>query len=107
MAVPILGFSQSPSRARFNHRAFADRNFFRGGTAFHKLYLKPQARYSENIDLVQIKEESIGPILDRLRENLLFLGDKPKREQSKHNNTLFYRFESEIAPVINAIKSRD
>jgi len=74
---------------------------FRGGTAFHKLYLKPQARYSEDIDLVQIKEESIGPILDRLRERLLFLGDKPKREQSKHNNTLLYRFESEIAPVIN------
>lgn len=74
---------------------------FRGGTAFHKLYLKPQARYSEDIDLVQIKEESIGPILDRLRERLSFLGDKPKREQSKHNNTLVYRFESEIAPVIN------
>jgi predicted nucleotidyltransferase component of viral defense system len=28
---------------------------FRGGTAFQKLYLKPQARYSENIDLIQIE----------------------------------------------------
>ncbi|KKR74282.1 MAG: Nucleotidyl transferase, PF08843 family [Parcubacteria group bacterium GW2011_GWB2_40_8] len=27
---------------------------FRGGTALHKLYLQPQARYSEDIDLVQI-----------------------------------------------------
>ena len=28
---------------------------FRGGTALHKIYLKPQARYSEDIDLVQTK----------------------------------------------------
>ena len=36
---------------------------FRGGTALHKIYLKPQARYSEDIDLVQIKEGPIKPIL--------------------------------------------
>ena len=29
---------------------------FRGGTALHKIYLKPQVRYSEDIDLVQIKK---------------------------------------------------
>ena len=74
---------------------------FRGGTAFHKLYLKPQARYSEDIDLVQIKGETIGPILTRLRQRLDFLESKPKIEQSKHNNTITYRFVSEIAPVIN------
>ena len=74
---------------------------FRGGTAFHKLFLKPQARYSEDIDLVQIKGESIGPLLDRLRKCLAFFGKKPKIEQTKHNNTLTYRFESEIQPVIN------
>lgn len=74
---------------------------FRGGTAFHKLYLKPQARYSEDIDLVQIKGETIGPILERLRKRLAFLQSKPKIEQSKHNNTITYRFASEIAPVIN------
>ncbi|HWD86787.1 MAG TPA: nucleotidyl transferase AbiEii/AbiGii toxin family protein [Mucilaginibacter sp.] len=73
---------------------------FRGGTAFHKLYLKPQARYSEDIDLVQINEEPIGPLLDKLREVLNFMDSKPKVEQSRHNNTLTYRFESEIAPVI-------
>lgn len=73
---------------------------FRGGTAFHKLYLKPQARYSEDIDLVQLNEEPIGPLLDRLRAALDFMESKPKIEQSKHNNTMTYRFESEIAPVI-------
>jgi len=30
---------------------------FRGGTALHKLYLSPQPRYSEDIDLVQIRSE--------------------------------------------------
>ncbi|MCC7159525.1 MAG: nucleotidyl transferase AbiEii/AbiGii toxin family protein [Ignavibacteria bacterium] len=74
---------------------------FRGGTAFHKLYLAPQARYSEDIDLVQIKQEPIGPILDRIRERLQFIGSKAKNEKSLHNNTLIYRFESEIPPVIN------
>lgn len=34
---------------------------FRGGTALHKLYLNPQIRYSEDIDLVQINSESINP----------------------------------------------
>jgi predicted nucleotidyltransferase component of viral defense system len=74
---------------------------FRGGTAFHKLYLKPQVRYSEDIDLVQTKDGSIGPLFDKLRERLAFFGAKPKIEQSKHNNSIIYRFESEIAPVVN------
>lgn len=68
---------------------------FRGGTALHKLYLSPAARYSEDIDLVQITAEPFGPIMDKLREVLSFLGDKPMRKQKQHNNTLIYRFDSE------------
>jgi predicted nucleotidyltransferase component of viral defense system len=49
---------------------------FRGGTALHKLYLTPQIRYSEDIDLVQINSEPINPILKRMREKLTFLGTK-------------------------------
>lgn len=30
---------------------------FRGGTALHKLYLSPQPRYSEDIDLVQVQAQ--------------------------------------------------
>lgn len=30
---------------------------FRGGTALNKLYIKPPARFSEDIDLVQIRSE--------------------------------------------------
>ena len=36
---------------------------FRGGTALHKLFLQPQPRYSEDIDLVQIKPGPIKPII--------------------------------------------
>ena len=74
---------------------------FRGGTALHKLYLKPQARYSEDIDLVQIKEGQIKPILVAIREQLKFLGIKRKVKQNVNMNTVIYRFESEIPPVIN------
>lgn len=72
-----------------------ERLAFRGGTALHKLYLAPAARYSEDIDLVQITTEPFGPIMDKLREVLSFLGDKPIRKQKHHNNTLIYRFDSE------------
>ena len=34
---------------------------FRGGTALHKLHLPPAARYSEDIDLVQMAAGPIGP----------------------------------------------
>lgn len=74
---------------------------FRGGTALHKLFLKPQSRYSEDIDLVQIKEGSIKPILVKLGERLKFLGTTRTVKQKANNNTIVYRFESEIAPVIN------
>ncbi len=73
---------------------------FRGGTALHKLYLQPQPRYSEDIDLVQITGEPFGPIVDRIRERLSFLGE-PKRSPKAHNFSLYYRFESEFPPVIN------
>ena len=74
---------------------------FRGGTALHKIYLKPQARYSEDIDLVQIKEGPIKPILQAIGEQLNFLGTKRTIKQNINMNTAIYRFDSEIPPVVN------
>lgn len=71
---------------------------FRGGTALHKLYLQPQPRYSEDIDLVQVNPGPIKPILFRLGEVLGWMPDrvtKPKR----YNNTMLFRMESEVPPV--------
>lgn len=72
---------------------------FRGGTALHKLHLKPQIRYSEDIDLVQISSEPVNPILKRMRDRLSFLGMKRTVKQHIHNNTVVYRFDSEMQPV--------
>lgn len=73
---------------------------FRGGTALHKLFLKPQVRYSEDIDLVQIKSEPIKDTITAINRQLEFLG-MPSVKQKANNNTIVYRFESEIPPVIN------
>lgn len=72
---------------------------FRGGTALHKLYLSPQPRYSEDIDLVQIKAEPIKDTIDRVRNLLSFLGE-PIIKQKANNNTMIFRFESEFAPIM-------
>lgn len=72
---------------------------FRGGTALHKLYLSPQPRYSEDIDLVQVQAEPIKETYDRIREALLFLGE-PKIKQKRNNNTLIFRVQSSGVPPL-------
>jgi len=71
---------------------------FRGGTALHKLYLLPASRYSEDIDLVQIKEGPIGPVLTRLDEVISFFEEDRVVKQKANNNTIVYRFASEYLP---------
>jgi predicted nucleotidyltransferase component of viral defense system len=72
---------------------------FRGGTALHKLFLAPPARYSEDIDLVQASAGPIGPVMSALRSRLDPWLGKPKREQTASAVRLIYRFQSEIAPI--------
>ena len=72
---------------------------FRGGTALHKLYLHPQPRYSEDIDLVQLEAGPIKETYDHLRDTLDFLGE-PKVKQKKHNNTLIFRVQSQGVPPL-------
>lgn len=72
---------------------------FRGGTALYKLYL-PAARYSEDIDLVQINAEPAGPVMAALHETLdPWLGE-PKYKQSQGRVTFKYRFQSEDSPPL-------
>lgn len=80
--------------ALFSDEFIRERLAFRGGTALHKLFLAPAARYSEDIDLVQIKAAPFGPIIDRIREQLAFLGI-PRIKQKQHNNTIVYSIQSE------------
>lgn len=78
---------------------FAKNLAFRGGTALHKLYLHPQPRYSEDIDLVQVQAGPIKETYDHLRDALAFLGE-PKVKQKKHNNTLIFRLQSSGMPSL-------
>jgi len=83
--------------AIFSDEMLASNLAFRGGTALHKLIIKPQSRYSEDIDLVQINAGPIKEIIERLRNVLSFLG-KPVIKQKANNNTLVYHFNAESSP---------
>ncbi|MES2387863.1 MAG: nucleotidyl transferase AbiEii/AbiGii toxin family protein [Bacteroidota bacterium] len=84
----------------FNNPYLAESVAFRGGTALHKLYLNPQKRYSEDIDLVQMKAEPIGDILNEIRMTLSFLG-KAAVVLNANMATMKFKFQTEIAPVTN------
>jgi len=72
---------------------------FRGGTALHKLYLKPAARYSEDIDLIQIKEGPIKPIMQKLQEVITFFEEPRKTQIKGHGAKALYRFTSEYEGI--------
>ena len=73
---------------------------FRGGTALYKLFMKPPARYSEDIDLVQVKAEPAGAIMGALQDLLNPWLGQPRYKQSAGRVTFVYRFDSEDAPPI-------
>ncbi len=71
---------------------------FRGGTALHKLFLRPPARYSEDIDLVQVRPAPIGEDLDRIRGVLGTWLAESRWKQTDGGVTLTWRFDSEDMP---------
>ena len=85
--------------AIYSDEFLASQLAFRGGTALHKLYLSPQPRYSEDIDLVQIHPGPIKDILYRLGEVLDFMPDRVTKSK-RYNNTMLFRMESEIPPTV-------
>lgn len=78
----------------------AERLAFRGGTALYKLHLRPAARYSEDIDMVQIRSEPIGETLDLVRGVLDPWLGTPQRKLKEGRVNLVYRFESEDSPPV-------
>lgn len=73
---------------------------FRGGTALQKVIFEKPSRYSEDIDLVQIKAEPIGATLNALKLLIDPWLGKPKTILKDSRVKLIYRFMSEIEPVI-------
>ncbi len=84
----------------FSHPVLQKSLAFRGGTALYKLHLKPPARYSEDIDLVQVSAEPAGPVMNALHEVLDPWLGKPTWKQSEGRVTFVYRFESEETPPV-------
>jgi predicted nucleotidyltransferase component of viral defense system len=84
----------------FSHAHLRDALAFRGGTALYKLHLRPAARYSEDIDLVQTKAEAAGPTMEALRAVLDPWLGKPQWKQTEGRVTFIYRFQSEEIPPI-------
>jgi predicted nucleotidyltransferase component of viral defense system len=77
---------------------------FRGGTALHKLYLNPAPRYSENIDLVQIKSGPVKPILKRIGEVITFFEENRNTQVRGHGAKALYRFTTEYEEERRRVK---
>ena len=75
-----------------------DRLAFRGGTALYKLYLMPPARYSEDIDLVQVNAEPIRETLIHLHAALNPWLGQPKYMATPQSAKLLYRFAADATP---------
>src|SRR4051812_21033564 len=76
----------------FSNRYIAESVAFRGGTALYKLFVKKPARYSEDIDLVQLKSEPIGHVLDAIRLHLDPWLGKPNSKRKQGRVTLTYNY---------------
>jgi predicted nucleotidyltransferase component of viral defense system len=78
----------------YNEPYIKDALVFRGGTALNKLFLKPPARYSEDIDFVQKRPEPIGKTIDSIRTLLKpWLGD-PQWKITQRSAKLIYKYEA-------------
>lgn len=76
----------------YNNPSIKEKLVFRGGTALHKIFIKPAARYSEDIDFVQLHPEPIGPLINAIRDCLKpWLGD-PKRKITQRSAKLLYPY---------------
>jgi predicted nucleotidyltransferase component of viral defense system len=84
----------------FSRPSVASALAFRGGTALYKLHLRPAARYSEDIDLVQVEAGPIGPVLKEVRVALDGWLGEPAWKQTEGRVTLNYRFRSEDVPPL-------
>ncbi|AOW53193.1 MULTISPECIES: nucleotidyl transferase AbiEii/AbiGii toxin family protein [Legionella] len=82
----------------FSNPFLASELAFRGGTALHKLFFHPAARYSEDIDLVRTTHGGIKEIIDALRKCLGSWLGEPKTRQTSQSFKLLYQFAPEMSP---------
>ena len=84
----------------FSNPFLSEQLAFRGGTALHKLFFTPAARYSEDIDLVRTEKGGIKEIIDELRDCLEPWLGQPKTRQTGQSFKLLFYFSPEVSPSI-------
>jgi hypothetical protein len=89
----------------FNDPSLVERLAFRGGTAINKLLFAQPLRYSEDIDLVQVRAEPIGPTVDMIRRVLSWLGPC-RRKAAGHSMHLVFAFAPEAEGTLEASAQR-
>lgn len=72
---------------------------FRGGTSLQKIFFGKPARYSEDIDLVQIPKEKMGDVANLVREKLQHWLGKPQVDTKPGRFTMRFRFNSTEEPI--------
>ncbi|MCC8369185.1 MAG: nucleotidyl transferase AbiEii/AbiGii toxin family protein [Rickettsia endosymbiont of Oxypoda opaca] len=78
----------------YNNPYIQDSLVFRGGTALNKLFIKPSARYSEDIDFVQKRVEAIGQTIEAIRKSLNPWLGEPVWKITQRSAKLIYKYES-------------
>jgi predicted nucleotidyltransferase component of viral defense system len=86
--------------ALYQHELIQRTLAFRGGTALNKIFIKPAARYSEDLDFVQINNGPIGHILTAIRQVLDPWLGTARWKQTDRSAKLIYRFQSEDTPPV-------
>ncbi len=85
----------------FSNKIFSNALILRGGTALYKIYFKNKViRFSEDIDLVQIKNEPIGDLMTVSRTICNPVLGTPKYKQTQGRVTFYYKTMSEISPIV-------
>ncbi|HOF87438.1 MAG TPA: nucleotidyl transferase AbiEii/AbiGii toxin family protein [Armatimonadota bacterium] len=84
----------------FSNPFLRDHLAFRGGTALYKLCLLPAARYSEDIDLVQLAAEPLRETMDHMHTTLDPWLGSPRYSATRQSARLLYRYEAETAPGV-------
>lgn len=88
----------------FSDDFLRDNLAFRGGTALYKLYLNPAPRYSEDIDLVQVKPGPIKPIMEQIDKVITFFEEERITQIRGHGAKAMYRFISEYEGIRMRLK---
>lgn len=78
----------------YNNPKIKESLVFRGGTALHKLFVKPPARYSEDIDFVQTKAEPIGLTIEAIRASLNPWLGNPKWKLTERSAKVIYQYQT-------------